>query len=183
MRPAVRRQLRALTRSTRGPRPPKRHEYHNDEDSMMNRRANAAKYDDMRDIWNKNKSSEIEFWRLLLSGRFPNLDWCEHVRMRLRDQRPLAEPLSGFAAQLRPALVEIIDVGSGPAPHLGSIHPSKVVRILMVDPLADEYNDLLRENGYGAYANIVGMEGENLSRDLPNNHFHIAYSRNALDHS
>jgi SAM-dependent methyltransferase len=63
------------------------------------------------------------------------------------------------------------------------VHHIKTVRVLRIDPLADEYNELLRRYGYPSSANILRSEAENLSQAVPCDHFHIAYSRNALDHS
>ena len=137
----------------------------------------------IRKTWLENRAEEIEFWTLILSGRYPVSGWCEDARKRLLEPRHLIEPLAGFASEVDGRLVEIIDVGSGPAPYLGLLHPSKVVRVLQADPLADEYNRILRDHNYGHHANIVRIDGERLSSELPHEHFDIAYSRNALDHS
>jgi len=136
----------------------------------------------VRDIWTENKPSEIGLWEALISGQ-GRQDWCADVRRRLVDSWELGEPLASFAARVPSQLVEVADVGSGPAKQIDRRHPTKTVRILMIDPLADEYNDILRRNGYASCANIFKAEGEVLSEVLPRNHFHIAYARNALDHS
>jgi len=56
-----------------------------------------------------------------------------------------------------------------------------LIDVIAVDPLADEYNKILKKRGINYPVKLTKGTGENLR--LPKNYFDISYSRNALDHT
>jgi SAM-dependent methyltransferase len=79
--------------------------------------------------------------------------------------------------------ISILDVGAGPASIVGCRFHGKVLTVVAVDPLANEYNRLLREIGVVAPTRTEFLDGERLVERFGPDHFDIAYSRNAVDHA
>jgi SAM-dependent methyltransferase len=79
--------------------------------------------------------------------------------------------------------VTILDVGAGPLTWLGYRYPGKKLTIVPVDPLADEYDRLLRNAGLEPPVRTIRVAGEALLEHFQPASFDIAYATNALDHS
>jgi hypothetical protein len=77
----------------------------------------------------------------------------------------------------------ILDVGSGPLPFLGRKWDNKVLNIICVDLLAEEYYKLYKK--YRIYPpNIpIKCDIESLSDMFPDNYFDLVYARNSIDHT
>jgi len=79
--------------------------------------------------------------------------------------------------------ISILDVGAGPLTGLGFSYPGKTLTIVPVDPLADEYDQLLRDAGLDPPIRTIRVSGESLLEHFGPRTFDIAYASNSLDHS
>jgi SAM-dependent methyltransferase len=79
--------------------------------------------------------------------------------------------------------VSILDVGAGPASTVGCRFPGKALAVVAVDPLADSYNRLIDKARVVPPVRTERLEGERLVARFGCDRFHVAYSRNALDHA
>jgi SAM-dependent methyltransferase len=79
--------------------------------------------------------------------------------------------------------ISILDVGAGPLTRLGYRFPGKTLEVVAVDPLAGEYDRLLREAGLVPPVRTIAVAGEELLEHFGSRRFDIAYATNALDHS
>jgi SAM-dependent methyltransferase len=79
--------------------------------------------------------------------------------------------------------ISILDVGAGPVTKVGYVHPQKDVTIVPVDPLADDYDRLLRAAGLEPPVRTIRVAGSRLLEYFGPGRFDIAYATNSLDHS
>ena len=132
-----------------------------------------------REKWQSNLPSEVDFWRQMIDGTFPNPEWVAGLRIRIAGEHEfpwhLRQYVTGGAAR-------IVDVGAGPATTLGPNGAPCPVEIIPIDPLADTYGELLRQAGMKCWNPTRLGEGERLS-ELGLGIFDLVYSRNALDHA
>lgn len=133
-----------------------------------------------RQRWESALPSEIEFWRRIIDGTYPNPEWVADMRRRMSDEYAFPLHLAAFVNRER--VTRILDVGAGPQTVVGQAGAPGPIEITAVDPLADVYNDLLTEHGLKPRVPTRNGEGERLS-ELGIGLFDIVYSRNALDHA
>lgn len=124
---------------------------------------------------------EVAFWQYWIDGG--TIPWQEERRMKLDPTTPLQDSIRAVAATPPGGTVRLLDVGAGPATSLGKTWPGRVVEIVAVDPLADEYNRMLDDHGVVVPVRTRQCDGERLLDVIEPGTFDIAYSRNALDHS
>lgn len=127
-----------------------------------------------KETWRENLPAEAAFWE----------DWvANNEKGQIRFAADFPFPDNARQA-LGEGLKEIsaLDLGSGPASTVGSYWPGHEVRLTYVDPLADEYNALLRRHGLDRFATIVKGSGETLREDVKPG-FDYVHSGNALDHA
>ncbi len=79
--------------------------------------------------------------------------------------------------------LRIIDVGAGPVSKLGIRYPGKSIEVVPVDPLAQQYERLLRRFGVEPPVRTIEAHGEHLLSRFAPASFDIAYAVNAVDHS
>ena len=134
--------------------------------------------------WRTRKSSEVDFWAGWLVGAPGTEQWASDRRSRLDPDTHIRDPLVCAELERSPAEeVSILDVGAGPVTWLGFRYPGKTLTIVAVDPLADEYERLLREAGLDPPVRTIRVAGEALLEHFGSRRFDIAYATNALDHS
>ncbi len=130
---------------------------------------------------------EITFWQreLSLTGQFP-----ESIRRRLHeDSRHLEYPawIDPFLVPLRERFpgqrLKALDVGSGPLSTLAWAHDADVLAVHAADPMADEYNRMLRNHCIDFPCPPVNVACEQLTTRYAPETFHFVYSQNALDHA
>jgi hypothetical protein len=92
-----------------------------------------------RALWHLRRSSEVDFWA----------GW-------------LTEELERIPADE----ISILDVGAGPLTWLGFRYPGKKLTIVPVDPLADEYDWLLRDAGLDRPSARSGWQAKRCSSAL-----------------
>jgi Methyltransferase domain len=134
--------------------------------------------------WRKGKSSEVDFWAGWLVGAPGTEQWKSDRDERLNPETEIRDPLVRDELDRNPAEeISILDVGAGPVTWLGFRYPGKTLTIVAVDPLADEYDRLLREAGLDPPVRTIRVAGEELLEHFGAGRFDIAYATNALDHS
>jgi SAM-dependent methyltransferase len=102
----------------------------------------------------------------------------------LDSETEIRDPVVRAELERNPAEeVSILDVGAGPLTWLGYRYPGKRLTIVPVDPLADEYDLLLRAAGLEPPIRTIRVAGEDLLERFGPESFDIAYATNALDHS
>jgi SAM-dependent methyltransferase len=134
--------------------------------------------------WRTRTSSEVDFWAGWLVGAPGTEQWASDRESRLDPDTEIRDPLVRAEVERNPAEeVSILDVGAGPVTWLGYRYPGKKLTIVPVDPLADEYDRLLRDAKLDPPIRTVRVAGEALAEHFGSRRFDIAYATNALDHS
>jgi SAM-dependent methyltransferase len=137
-----------------------------------------------RALWRRGKRSEVEFWADWLVGAPGTEQWSSDRDARLAADTEIRDPVVRSELERNPAReISILDVGAGPVTWLGYRYPGKTLTIVPVDPLADEYDRLLRDAGLRPPVRTVRVAGEALLEHFGPQRFDIAYATNALDHS
>jgi SAM-dependent methyltransferase len=137
-----------------------------------------------RFVWRARKSTEVDFWAAWLVGAPGTEQWASDRESRLAPDTEIRDPLVREEIARNPAKeISIVDVGAGPVTWLGFRYPGKTLTIVPVDPLADEYDRLLRDAGREPPVRTIRVAGEELLEHFAPRTFDIAYSSNALDHT
>jgi len=135
-------------------------------------------------VWQLRKRTEVDFWAEWLLGAPGTEEWTSDRESRLAPATEIRDPLVRAELERHPAQeISILDVGAGPVTALGFRYPGKTLTIVAVDPLADEYQRLLREAEVDPPIHTIRLAGEELLEHFGSRRFDIAYAVNALDHS
>jgi SAM-dependent methyltransferase len=129
--------------------------------------------------WKGGLASEIYFWDVYLGGA--GRGWDKSFESR---QDPNA-PLQPYIAELLPPVgdVSVLDVGAGPLTFLGKKIEGRKLHLTAVDPLADEYDALLRRHNIVPPVKTQRGAAERLTELFKADSFDLVYARNCLDHS
>jgi SAM-dependent methyltransferase len=119
---------------------------------------------------------EVEFWERWIRRGGVNLE--ERLANTLTDSAVVH-----CISRIDETEVMILDVGAGPLTTLGTDFPGKRIALTAVDPLADEYDQVLRECDITPPVITTLCAGEDLVKRFGPDHFDIAFSENALDHT
>lgn len=133
----------------------------------------------MSTVWSDHLADEVGFWR-----RWFTEDPFKTAREQRLEFFTIPYP-DRFTSQLgaKPGeTLRFLDVGSGPVSTLRGSAETHPVDLVCVDALADLYNDLLEEFGYGDLPRIVQCKGEDLVEHFGEDNFHLVNIANALDH-
>jgi SAM-dependent methyltransferase len=134
--------------------------------------------------WRTRQNSEVDFWAGWLIGAPGTEEWTSDRDSRLDPETEIRDPLLRAELERNPAeQISILDVGAGPVTAVGFRYPGKTLTIVPVDPLADEYERLLRDAGLDPPIRTILVAGEALLEHFGSRRFDIAYAVNALDHS
>jgi SAM-dependent methyltransferase len=137
-----------------------------------------------RALWHLRRSSEVDFWAGWLTSAPGTERWTRDREERLDPETEIRDPVVREELERIPAdEISILDVGAGPLTWLGFRYPGKKLTIVPVDPLADEYDGLLRNAGLDPPVRTIRVAGEALLERFGRGRFDIAYATNALDHS
>jgi SAM-dependent methyltransferase len=135
-------------------------------------------------LWRTRKSTEVDFWAAWLAGAHGTEQWASDRESRLAADTEIRDPVVRAELERNPAReISILDVGAGPVTWLGFRYPGKMLTIVPVDPLADEYERLLREAALDPPVHTIRVAGEALLEHFGAHRFDIAYASNSLDHS
>jgi SAM-dependent methyltransferase len=134
--------------------------------------------------WRTRQRSEVDFWAGWLTGAPGTEEWTSDRESRLDPETEIRDPLVRTELERNPAEeISILDVGAGPLTALGYRYPGKNLTIVPVDPLADEYDRLLRAAELDPPIRTLRVAGEDLLMHFGSDRFDLAYATNALDHS
>jgi SAM-dependent methyltransferase len=135
-------------------------------------------------LWRTRAKSEVDFWAGWLAGAPGTEQWASDRELRLAPETEIRDPLVRAELERIPAAeISILDVGAGPLTSLGYRYPGKTLTIVAVDPLADEYERLLRDAKLHPPIRTIRVAGEALAEHFGSGTFDIAYATNSLDHS
>jgi SAM-dependent methyltransferase len=134
--------------------------------------------------WRTRLSSEVDFWADWLAGATGTEQWTKDRDLRLVPDTQIRDALVRSELERNPAdEISILDVGAGPLTGLGYRYPGKTLTIVPVDPLAHEYERLLRSAELDPPIRTIRVAGEALLEHFGPRIFDIAYASNSLDHS
>lgn len=135
-------------------------------------------------LWRARLRSEVDFWAGWLTGAPGTEQWAWDREERLAAETEIRDPfVRKELERIAGAEIRILDVGAGPLTSLGYRYPGKTLTIVPVDPLADDYDRLLRDARLEPPIRTIGVAGEALFERFGPGRFDIAYAANSLDHS
>ncbi len=129
--------------------------------------------------WEKGASHETDFWSEWF--RTKGMEWQQDYKARLDDSLPFQEYLIKYLP--KSSRCSILDVGAGPLTLLGKVLPGYELDITAVDPLANEYDDILKRFRISPVIRTQYCEAERLSDKFLPESFDLVHIQNALDHS
>lgn len=134
-------------------------------------------------IANRDKGlrKEIEFWDNWLATR--GGEWSADFDYRINPDSPVKPWHSSLIDSVTSEPVDVLDVGAGPITSFGYKHHSKVLQLCAVDPLANEYNELLERYAIKSVVATRSCSGEELESFFGGLRFDIVNARNSLDHA
>lgn len=136
---------------------------------------------DAEQRWRSQLPKELSFWKQWIGGGdIHTADW---IREALDPTTPLQPELARLLDPFDDDELRILDVGAGPISFLGKRLGDRPVTVVPVDPLADDYNALLKEAGLTAPAPTRPGSAEELTSLFPEASFHLVHSSNAIDHA
>jgi hypothetical protein len=134
-------------------------------------------------VWDDGLADELAFWERRLLDPEIEANWHDY-RRRVDPEAAVDDPVvASLLDRIAEPTVSLLDVGAGPLSVLGKTHPGKTLKITATDPLADDYNRILRDAGISPPVTTLPCRGEELCARFPPGGFDIAFSQNALDHS
>ncbi|AKV96248.1 hypothetical protein ACP86_08815 [Marinobacter sp. CP1] len=95
---------------------------------------------------------------------------------------PLQSELSRLLPENLKAPYKVLDVGAGPISKVGKIVDGRSIDLIPVDPLADDYQQLLEKNDLQPPVPTQKGYGERLTEQFPENSFDLIHARNSVDH-
>jgi SAM-dependent methyltransferase len=132
----------------------------------------------------RGRKSELDFWRAWLVGAPGAEEWESDRVRRFSPDAAIQDQLLRTAIDRLPSReISILDVGAGPVTKVGYTYPEKNLTIVPVDPLADDYDRLLRAAGLEPPVRTIRVAGGRLLEHFGSEHFDLAYATNSLDHS
>ncbi len=134
--------------------------------------------------WRGRRRNEVDFWAGWLTGAPGTEQWADDREERLNPEAEIRDPVVRAELERSDAQeISILDVGAGPLTWLGYRYSGKQLTIVPVDPLASEYDRLVRKAGLEPPVRTIPVAGEALLEHFEPGSFDIAYATNALDHS
>lgn len=125
-------------------------------------------------------ADEMAFWEVWF--RTEGGADAEEYRRRLDPREPLQPYVAELLTQPAGSRVEVLDVGAGPLTWLGKVLPRRELRITAIDPLAQEYDAVLAENGVEPPIRTRFGRAEALVEDVGRNRYDLVHARNCIDH-
>lgn len=129
--------------------------------------------------WKWNIKSEIRFWDKCI--RTNGLIWPEEYKLRHDSNLELQQEI----VQLLPETdeVKILDVGAGPFTYLGKVYTKSKLNIIAIDPLADEYDRIMKKYNVTPLIKTIKLDAEKISEKYEKESFDLVFARNSIDHS
>ena len=93
------------------------------------------------------------------------------------------EPIQNLNETIKNQKLKLLEVGSGPTSNLAWGVDQGLFEITAVDPLANSYNELMKQHNYVFTIKPMEGVGEELLNLFGEETFHIIFSQNAIDHA
>lgn len=130
--------------------------------------------------WKGGIHCEVDYWDHFLAIKgFENRDTYAD---RLNPDAPL-QPRPASLIPEHARKFSILDVGAGPLTYLGKRVSGVDLHITAVDPLADQYEQILEKHGVHPLVKTHQLAAEELASGFPANSFDLVFARNCIDHS
>ena len=120
---------------------------------------------------------ELEFWDSNLATRGGK--WNADFESRLDPSSQVAD----FMRSKIPDNAQVLDVGAGPLTAIGKWCGNQNISITAVDPLAQQYDELLLKHGIIPLVRTILGYGEALHDQFGSDRFDYVYAQNSVDHS
>ena len=133
-----------------------------------------------KDVWNEGLAHELHFWDWWF--RTKGLIWPEGYIDRLNPNQPLQQRIENIIQKIPRENINILDVGAGPLTLFGKRSVNRNIKITAVDPLADEYNALLKKYKVKPVVVTQKAEAETLLEVFAENTFDVVHAQNCIDH-
>jgi SAM-dependent methyltransferase len=132
--------------------------------------------------WACHLADEVAFWDSYLETR--GLQWPEVFQLRLDPNLELQPPLRALLEPYPPgSVISILDVGAGPFTAVGKRWAERKISITAVDPLANEYDRLLKKYDIQPLVKTDFCKAEDLTGRFQVDQFDLVYARNSIDHA
>jgi SAM-dependent methyltransferase len=132
--------------------------------------------------WSDALPKELQGWENALreEGRY----WLHsEYKKRMDPQCELQDNLKQLVQAPPGAIIRILDVGAGPLTCVGKKWEGRILELLPVDPLAEEYKKVLARLRIRPPIFTKPGHGEKLLDQFNKNHFDLVCAFNSLDHS
>lgn len=138
------------------------------------------RYEEYLDKWLYGLESEISFWKRYMetNGDIYYANFKEHTEKN--KHFTLERHLKGFS---HTELIKFIDIGSGPFSRCGCVTDNYNLSVDAVDPLAEIYNILKKNNNLENGITVKTGFVELLDRYFEEESYDIVHMSNSLDHS
>lgn len=132
-------------------------------------------------IWKLGFSDELDFWNSWMKTK--GLQWPTGFPIRFDPELQLQDYVTELIDVPYNSEVKILDVGAGPVTILGKNWEGRKINITAVDPLAKEYNKLLKKYNLESIVETTFARAEELTMIFAENHFDLVHASNSIDHS
>lgn len=136
------------------------------------------------DSWRARSSEEVGFWEKWITSN--GGAWPDGFKRKTNPDAPLANIAAEFLGDLgvpKGQNVKILDIGAGPLSYVGYKSDAWGIDLTVVDPLAEEYNRLLDEQGVTRVQRPEFGYFETAMAQFGTNQFDLVWCFNSLDHS
>jgi hypothetical protein len=107
----------------------------------------------------------------------------ERLEKLWRLDYPLNERIGKILKRINKQNIRLLDIGCGPFPKSGLSIKDFTIDRTLIDPMADNYHELLEENNIETFGQkIIKWDAETIDEKFKKNSIEIIFSRNALDH-
>jgi SAM-dependent methyltransferase len=120
--------------------------------------------------------SETIFWALWLRQN------RGEIARRVSDDLPFPDAFFRYIEAIDRDTIDVLEVGAGPLPSIGSKHPRKQVRVTAIDFLAPQYDRLLDRHKLNPPVRSIFADAERLEEQFGANAFDFVYATNCVDH-
>lgn len=130
-------------------------------------------------LWEAGIKSQVRFWDMWFETK--GLRWPEEYKKRFDPNLLLQSKVCDLLPNQNQ--FTILDVGAGPLTILGKKCDGKSVIIKAIDPLADEYDILLKKYKIDPLIRTEKLDAEKLDNKYLSGTFDLVYAKNSIDHS
>lgn len=132
---------------------------------------------DAHEKWFAGLIDELEFWYLTVA--LDGWTWKESYQMRLAGNMEFQ--YSDYFRDSPDQRLDVLDVGAGALPAIGTIMPGREIVVTATDPLGEAYRRIFEDFGITG-SEIIRCDAELLAKVFGAERFHFVLANNCLDH-